>query len=58
MRTSFIAALLVGFGLANANAFAQEGRGEIDGRVFDPSGAAVAGADVTNYYVRVARTTL
>jgi hypothetical protein len=47
MRITCIAVLLFSFGFAGGRGFAQEGRGEIDGRVLDPSGAVVAGAEVT-----------
>ncbi len=46
MRTTSITLLVFWLGLIGLRALAQESRGEIDGRVLDPSGAVIVGANV------------
>ena len=46
MRTKFVAATVLAFTCLLAPVFGQESRGTIGGRVTDPSGAVVAGAEV------------
>src|SRR5947209_8214737 len=46
MRTTFVALTWIFFSLSATLLMSQEGRGTIGGRVLDPTGAVIAGADV------------